>query len=796
MKLSIAWIFDHIDADWKKQDIKYIVSKFNQVTAEIESFYTIDFDLCRFAICKILKKDKNGLKVLIPEWKKEIILPKRDEKEDRSDSYFMVCKSGNSINWAQLKDLRLEKDGLIPALDVDQKDLDGNWKDNFEGQDVIIEVDNKSITHRPDMWGHRGFAREIAAFMGLKFLPEKDYLFKKDVLTFDKIAKSTATNPISIEINAPKACKRFAGLYLKSIENRPCSIFALSRLIKVGVRPINGIVDLTNYLTLDWSQPVHAYNAEKISGNKIIARMAKKGEKLILLDESELQLTDKDLVIADQEKPLCLAGIMGGLNSVIEENTKSVFFESAIFDPVFIRRSALHHKYRTESSMRFEKSLDPNQNIAGILRFLKLAQDFGIKIESANEILSVGAPAMEKTLKVSHKFLEKRAGLDFEDDYNIIIPLTRLGFKVEKDLVEFSDSKKGEREIIYSITIPTFRSTKDIEDKEDILEEVVRFYVLERIKLDLPYLKKSPSDLSFVFKKRKIKNFFANSAKMMEQQNYVLYDEEFLKSVGLKIVPAAEILNPVSENFTKLLTSLLPGLFKNIKDNYVIQDNLRFFEAGRIWKKGKKEEIIEEKKVAGVFFEKRKSVDFYECKEYISCLFDLFGLKFENIEWRKINNPGDLWFRKYQSAEIYFEKNKIGIAGKVDSLFLNKLEVLPESDAFCFELDLDFLQTFVPKTIKYKPLSKYQESSFDLSFFVPLAVTTFELEKLLLKVDILVTKVKLIDSFEKSDWDDRKSLTFRLWLNDPEKTMDKEEIEKAWKKSVKLIEKIGGSLRS
>lgn len=788
MKLSISWIFDHINADWRKQDIDLIVSQFNKISAEIEHFYKVKFNLDKFAAAKVVGSNNGNIKLLIPEWKTEIELPKREEA-----SFFMVIKNDNDIRFATLNDFNLLKEGFIPALDIQEKDLSGGWKNNFEDEDVILEVDNKSITHRPDMWCHRGFAREIAAFMDLEFLPASKFLAQKEVFNFDKKAEPTKTNPIAIQIDAPQACSRFAGIYFDKIENRSSNTFIISRLLKIDSRPINLIIDLTNYLTLDWSQPVHAYDTSSVEGKKIIVRLAKSGEQLKLLDGSELALIDQDLVIADTKKPLCLGGVMGGFYSGINKDTKSLFFESANFDATYIRHSSLRHKIRTESSMRFEKTLDKNQNIEGVLRFLNLLEQYKVKFNVADEILSVGAWVKEINMQISHDFFERRSGIELHD-YDITVPLTKLGFKVQQEAVEQFDSENIKN--IYSITVPTFRSSKDIEIKEDILEEVIRFYGFDNIKPELPKLDKQPADLTAMFRVRIIKNFLVNSAQMTEQQNYILFNDLFLKSIGFEPKDiAANVVNPISIDQTKLVTSLIPALFKNIKDNFVHQDSLRFFELSRIWKQGKKDEIIEEKSLAGIIFEKRKVIDFYECKNYVTELLFLIGINFKDAIWTKLDKPEDVWAMPYQTAEIYFEDKRIGIIGKVEPMFLSKLDVLPESDAFFFELDGDFLINYVSKIKKFEILSKFQENFFDLSLFVPLTLNTSILEKTLLDVDKLVTKVDLIDFFEKEDWLDKRSLTFRLTISSQDKTLEKSEIDMVWQKSIDVAEKLGAKLR-
>jgi len=742
-------------------------------------------------------------KIFIPEWKKEATLKARDDARsfltiDSENMFFMVKRDGSKILWATLKDFNSDKDGLIPPIDVTQKELSGDWKKTFETEDIILDVDNKSITHRPDMWGHRGFAREIAAYMDLPFMGPEKYLAKKDVFTYDKKSKTTDTSPIAIEIDESQVCRRFAGLYFSSIENRPTNILMLSRLLKVGVRPINGIVDITN-----------AYDAEKIEGGKIIVRFAKKGEKLTILDGTKLELTDQDLLIADKKKGLCLGGVMGGYDSGIGKDTKSIFFESANFNAAVIRRTAMRYGCRTESSIRFEKTLDPNQNIEGILRFLKLSDDCGIKYKCADEILSVGIPAQQKTLQITHEYFERRSGLELHE-FDITVPLKKMGFEVATEKMKEDVDPNGRPQLIYNIKIPTYRSSKDIEIKEDILEEIVRYYGFDKIEPVLPLLQKQPAGLTSVMRSRLIKSFFANSAKMTEQQNYIFYDEPFIAELGYEPKDVAcEVVNAPSVDQRRLVKSLLPNLFKNIKENFVLDESLNFFELARTWHKPSKKispftllydiqkerKIVEYKRASGIFFNKRKTVDFYECKQHILDLLSSIRVDLTLVEWKQIEKPSEPWVTPYQSAEIYFDGNLIGVAGKVEKAFLNRLDVLPESDAFFFELEADFLLNYKPETATLKELPRYQETFLDFSVFVPLTVTTSKLEKQLAKVDSLITDVKLIDFFEREEWLDKRSLTFRVRVYNPEKTIGKEEIDAVWKKAVAVLEKNGASLR-
>jgi phenylalanyl-tRNA synthetase beta chain len=784
MKLSLAWIFDHINADWKKQNIENLVTKFNQITAEIEDYYPVSFKLNSYVLGEVQGIDGDEVSIFVPEKKKEIVLPMRDDIKNLSssrleDTSFMI-HLGEKSRWAECKDFGLRKEGYLPAFGVEGKYLDGSWRELVESEDIILEVDNKSLTHRPDMWGHRGFAREVAAFLDLEFLPKRKFLATKSEKHFENISKASPTNPFVIENKAPQACHRFSGLYFESIENGPAELFMTMRLLKVGVRSINALVDLTNYVMLDWSQPTHAFDAAKIQDKKIIIRMAEKGEKLTLLDDAKLDLTNKDLVICDPSGPMALAGVMGGVKDSLSEKTSTIFLESANFDAAYVRRSAFRHKLRTESSSRFEKTLDPNQITDAILRFLALAEKFNISFECSDEIAVLGAPLEEKIIDVSQNYLSSRSGVEFSDQ-DVIESLKKIGFSVEK------------KDDIYTVVVPSFRCAKDVKAKEDILEEVTRLYGYGKIKLELPRLLKKPIEKQPALRIREIKEFFAFSANMDEQQNYSFFDESFLAEIGY--APKEEVIkviNPISQNYTKLITTLLVGLFKNVKDNFMVEDQLDFFEWGRVWhlSDGKP---FEDRKLAGIFFNKRKEVDFYNCKSYISQILNILGIK---AEWKKVTEASEPWQNPYQTAEIIFEGRKIGVAGKVDKTFLSKLDVLPESDAFVFELDADLLRDFQAATKKYIPISKYQQTSFDLSFFVPLNIQTKKLEDILWNIDPLVKHVSLFDFFEKDDWKDKRALSFRVRVGSGNKTLEKEEIENVRMRAVEQIEKTGAVLRS
>jgi phenylalanyl-tRNA synthetase beta chain len=785
MKLSLAWIFDHIDADWRHQNIDEIVKRFNAVTAEIEEVEPYCIDLEPYTMAHVESVEGDICSLLVPEHNQttEII----GHPGVAVGCYYMLKRVNDYYEWATPIDFHVEKKGFLPAFDVtSEQAVSGSWKQLFEHDDIIIDVDNKSITHRPDMWGHRGFAREIAAFMHLPFKESAYFLKERDVVYTEKRSTPTATNPYIIDNQAPDKCSQFCGLYYPACSNRPSPIKMASRLLKVGARPINALVDITNYLMFDWSQPVHAYDADKIVDRKLIVRTAGDGESLMLLGDEEVSLVTEDLVIADAQKPLGLAGAKGGKHDSISDTTTSIFFEAATFDAASVRRSAARHKMRTDSSARFEKTLNEEQALEAVFRFQALLDECGIEATAAQEVVVVGSQKKPLNLLVAHSFLEQRSGLTLEEKH-VVDPLVRLGFVV---VVE-----KKNNDVEYKVTVPPFRASKDISIKEDILEEVVRSYGYDRIPLKLPLMTNDACDISSIMRLRKIKQFISRSARMTEQQNYSLYDESFLKELGLELSAPIELKNPVSENMSRLVTSLIPGLLKNVRDNHVQKDSVAFFECGRIWR-GTTDDVCEQKTLAGIILNKHKEIDFYDTKALIVDLATVLSLPVDDIVWHKIEQANcPAWLSPFQTAELHYQNNVIGVVGRMSSLMIDKLG-LSGADGMIFELDNDFLLREPEKKRQMKSISKFQETSFDVSLLVPLQMQAASLFDLFNQADELIIKTELIDFFEHASWHDVRSLTFRFWLSHAEKTLEKEEIDAVRERVLTIAMAHGTRLRA
>lgn len=772
MKVSIAWIFDHIDADWRTIDVPYLVSRFNEITAEIESFEKVSINLDQLSMVRIAKIEGEKAIAHSLEWKKEYELPLRKNLE--INQVYLIKNIKNTVAWAVAQDVGSGKDFMIPALDCTDDLLAGGWKKSFENDDYILEVDNKSITHRPDLWGHRGLAREIAAILNLPFKKIDPLLAHKKVVAYDTSVSATVSNPISIELHNMDVIKRFAGLYLDKVHIKSSSLWMAHRLMRVDTRAIDALVDITNYVMLELSQPMHAFDAAAIKTKKLVPRLAKKGEKVTLLDGETVDLTPEDIIIADGNIPLSMAGVMGGKESGINSQTTAILLESANFDAATIRRTATRYKKRTEASARFEKSLDPNQDLLALQRFLKLFDDSKMSAVQSDEIFSLGKTALESTITIAHEFIEQRLGISLSEK-EICHILQKIDFGVSV--------KNG----LYTITVPTFRGTKDIKIKEDIVEEVGRFYGYGNLQPQLPFMQVLPKNLDWIYRGRTIKELCAYALHMRELYNYAFFDEEFLHQINWQPGNTLAVQSPVSDNWRRLVTTLVPGLLKAVVSNVAEHEKLRFFEVARIWQHD--QAVIEKGSIAGVFFDKKNAIDFYDAKAELQLLFDAFEF---NFEWKKIERPDFPWYAPYQTAALYHNGISVGIAGKLHPTFMST--VCP-GDGFIFELDAHFFMHHKDQTKRYQPTSKYPEMVRDISMLMVRHMSSAQIMEIIAACDPKIISVALLDFFEKDEWPDKRSMTFRFTISDKEKTMTKEEADVIWDKVAATLKQNGASIR-
>jgi phenylalanyl-tRNA synthetase beta chain len=777
MKVSLAWIYDHIDGDWSKVNVAQLADLFNKMTAEMTDVKKFSLDLHPFTLARVTCIEKTGISAFSPELQKDCRLQLRSDCIE--NSFYLIICDGDTYRWATVADIGGDKDGLLPAFYCDELLASGAWKKEIETEDYILEVDNKSITNRPDMWCHRGTAREVAALLKQTLKPLEKFITHKVVKEYEgSTAPSSSENPYSITVENYDVCKRYVGLYIDFIEPRPSMLNMAFRLARIGSRPLSAIVDGTNYVMFDIGQPLHAFDTDKIATRSIVTRFARAKEQLSLLDKQTVLLTDQDYLITDGQHPIALAGIMGGSQTAVDQKTQSIFLESACFDAGVIRKTAANYHVRTESSVRYEKSLDPNLTILGLLRLLRVWSDAGINMRANDTIVTLGHHKVQPEIIVPHECIEKRIGVSLTEEFVINI-LTQLEFQVTKDPYAAQTT--------YIVKVPTFRATKDITIKEDVIEEIARFFGYGSIPVCLPSRSMGPFSLHDIHRVRTIKDCMANSISMREVCNYAMFDESFVNQLGWQPERALVIKNPVSENWCHMVTTLIPGLLKNVITNKPDAESLRFFEWGRTWQSDNKP--IEQKVLAGIFFDQKKQIDFYESKTLLMRLFKRLDI---DVTWQKIDKPDYPWLAPYQSAYIMHKGTKVGYAGKGNCALLGKLF---EGDTWIFELNGDFLQSYKAPHVSFVPMPKYPGVERDVSAIVPSTLTVDHLTSLIKDIDPIIISVSLVDFFTKEDWFDKRSLTFRCLLQDPNKTLTTQEVDIIWSQVLATLQQLGAQIR-
>lgn len=773
MKLSLSWIFDHIDADGRNFSIHDIVAQFNAKTAEIEHWYEIKFEPEKFTFARFVRKEQGKVVLFSPELNQEIIMSERPDL--MQESYYLIARE-DTHRWATLTDLFCEKDGLVPACHLTQAEAQGAWKKNIELHDYILEVDNKSVTHRPDLWGHRGYAREIAALFDLKLVQEDFFLAHKPIRHAEKMVKASQLIPVDVALEN-SACDRLAVFSIPKISYQASSLPMLLRLARIDARPLNLIVDITNYVMYDWGQPMHAFDAHKIEG-ALLVRDAYAQEKVTLLDGETITLRPQDTVIADRKKIVALAGIMGSKESSVTHQTTALIIEAAHMLATPVRLTATHFKKRTQASARFEKSLDPLQNTQALLRFIKILEQSGIAFQSQESLISLGSIPQTRMLSVSHQIIQEKMGITISSDY-VMQCLTKLGFGVVI---------KNLQTLEYDITVPSFRVAKDIVQAEDIIEEIARLFGYQNIPLSLPARRMKPFAIDTLFKRRLIKNLCARLINAHEVYNYALFDEELLKKLSWQPDQAIYLQNPLSENRKRLVTSLVPNLLHTVAMNTTHTDlDMNFFEMNHCWQLVNN--TVQEYNQLAVIMSSKKEINFYDGKAFIQKLSDALQL---SIEWRKPTTHIPAWYSKYQTAELVVDERVIGYAG-IGSFHM--VHPFVDRSTFIVELDAHFLLSHTSKQPLYEPLPKYQSVAFDVSVLAPSTLTVTALEHILAFSDPRIKEVMLLDYFTKPEWQDQHSITIRCIVVDPVKTLSKEDIEEIMSAAQKAVQKAGAQVR-
>ena len=653
-------------------------------------------------------------------------------------------------------------------------------KDAPVGEDIkrIVGLDDYifdiSITaNRPDCQCILGIAREVSAVLKQP-LKEPDYSYT---------AHKTNALPVDVEVLAPDLCPRYVGHYVENVQSVETPAWMRKRLALSGLRSISPIVDITNFVLLEMGQPMHAFDADDIGGRKIIVRRAKQGEKIITLDEKEFTLTSENLVICDGEKPVALAGIMGGLNSEIKTTTKNVFFESAKFARDNVRKTSRALGQSSDSSSRFEKGLDAYTNERGMARALHLIEELGCGVVTD---ISKDVCAVDLTPRVMTASVEKinaLLGIKVPDE-EIVAILSRLNFKpqISGDTL--------------TVEIPGYRD--DVDGAPDLAEEVIRMYGYEHI---VPtFLEKASVTGGGLTDEQKREAHLKDLLKeqgFMEAYNYSFYSPKDLDLVKLpQDAPernAVKILNPISEELSIMRTLLTPSMLGNAVRNIRRgNDEGREFEVANIYIPNAVagEQPIERKHlVMGIWGGQN---DFFALKGAVECLAECFHLPFT---YERAEKP---YLHPGVSANILLDKEVVGSFGELDPAIALSLGL--DKKVYLGELDLETLKEKMDDNIRYTNLPKFPAIKRDLALIADEKLTCAEIEEVLMHSCKYVTKAVLFDVYRGGQVPEgKKSMAFTLTFTpdaSAEKAFTPETLDGFVKKILKNLSfKLGVELR-
>ena len=637
-----------------------------------------------------------------------------------------MCCSGRELGISDNHDGILD----LPSDWVNGTDI----KEYLPIEDIIVEIDNKSLTNRPDLWGHYGIAREICAITNHELLP------------LDILEITNDLEDLDIVIKDENLCYRYTGLKIENIKNNNTPLDMQIFLYYVGMRSISLLVDLTNYLMMELGQPMHAFDARVVKNIEV--GLANEGDTYTTLDGITRTLTSDMLMIKNENKYFGIAGVMGGLDSEILPDTTSVFLESACFNAASIRRCAAKLGLRTEASARYEKSLDPNMTDLAIKRLAYLLKEQNPDMLIASNLTDIYPKVLkEEQIILDKKTLSTYMGKTLEDkEVNNI--LETLGFKVKVD------------KYYYDITVPTFRATKDIKIKEDIIEEIARIYGLENftpkpLKLDLTITEHE----TIYNQEYDAKKLLATKFDMHEVNSYIWYDTDMLKTLNIQ-KDNVKLLGKETNNILRDDLSL--SLMNIVNANFKNYSHFKIFEIGTIIKDNQNKRVLS---IILTDTEKNLEAIYNEAKKVVKYLFKVL----KNKEVTFTNNVNEYnYYNDTLGKIINVDNNKIGTLNVLNKSYINKLS--KKKAIVTIDIDFDKYINIEKEAKLSKEISKYPEVELDYTIILDNKKYA-DLEEVLKSFPSkLIKNYRLIEVYENK-------YLIRYTLGSNNKTLEQKELQ-------------------
>lgn len=640
-------------------------------------------------------------------------------------------------------------------------------KDIYEIEDIVFEVDNKSLTNRPDLWGHYGIAREFAALAGRELKP----LDLDDLEAYKDLAK------VDMKIEDP-LCQRYSCLQVENINRNVSPVNMRIRLYYCGMRAINFLADLTNYLMLEMGQPMHAFDSRKVG--KIRIKRFDTPFKFTTLDGVERNIDENTLMICNDNTPVAIAGIMGGLDSEIVDDTTTLTLESATFNAVSIRKSTVRLAHRTDASMRYEKCLDPEMTVTAIARFLYLLKkyDSGVKVISS---LTDEYAFHYDTVKLdfSKSFVDRYTGIEIGND-TIVKTLTSLGFKVKLN---------GDN---FSVVVPSWRATKDVTIKADIIEEITRIYGYDNFAVHTTRSPLYPVRMDQIkLNEEKIKDILVKRYNLHELHSYVWQYTDELKALNMPVEENVKLANATNPNIETLRTSIIPTQLCQIKSNIGFANEFGIFEIGRVVNGLDENNLcVENKMLAITLYSKISNVKnlYFKLRDMIAVMTD--DIKHESLTFEAVE-PVHSYEHPINLNQIMIDGKPVGKIGIVHPVVGKKLD--KKASIVFAELNMKAFTEADTAAIVYDEPSKFPPIDYDISLVIPEGVFYNDLTNCWKNEGVeILKKTGIVDTY---DTETVHSITVRFEFSSKERTLSSAEVQEIMDKIIANLDKIGVKLR-
>jgi len=635
--------------------------------------------------------------------------------------------------------------------------------------DIIFEIE---ITpNRGDWASYIGLARELSAYYNVPLtLPKIEFIEEE----------KTVSSVSSVTIECPDYCPRYSGRVIQNVRISSSPDWLARKLMSAGQRPINNIVDITNFVLLETGHPLHAFDLDKLNENRIVVRLAKDGEEIRTLDGELRTLNSNQMIIADAIKPQALAGIMGGADSEVDNGTVNVFLESAYFDPVSIRRTARHHNLLTEAAQHFQRGADLEMVVWALNRATALIQELAGG-EVLKGVLDEYPKKIErKTVKLRYKRTEKRTGVDIDKNFQKST-MTKLGFTIKDE---------NEEEVFF--IVPSWRH--DVSLEEDLIEEIARFYGYDKIPNTIPKIRQSGAVFDTTFKKtHRIRELLVHKG-FTECYSWTFSNPDIMKQLKFSedYLNMVFLQNPLSKNLSTLRTTIIPNLLTTAQKNH-LEDTLSVFEIGPVFIPDVKNLLPNEPQKIGILISgiahprlwcyDRRQYDFFDLKGVIEDILNELQITYRV---QRLEFP---LFHSGQSMRITNQNDELGIVGKISPKIAHELEI--NENTYISELNLEKIFKIISKKKLYKTISEFPSTSRDLSILVKRTLPVSDIFISLKSIgEGILQKIELFDVYTGEQVPkDKKSVALGFTFCSEERTLTDSEIDAVMKQIIEKLQK-------